>query len=83
MNIVPMLFYICCSSPSLLTVRPQRRQKQQHAEMMRAMKKGDEIVTVGGLYGTVRKIEDDWVEVEIAPAPASAGSVPSPPSPPS
>ena len=50
-----------------LAVRPQRRQKAQHAEMMRAMKKGDEVVTVGGMFGTVRKMGDDWVELEIAP----------------
>lgn len=69
MNILPMLFYILLFVAIFyfLAVRPQRRQKTQHAAMMRAMKKGDEIVTVGGLYGTVRKIGDDWVEVEIAP----------------
>jgi preprotein translocase subunit YajC len=50
-----------------LAVRPQRRQKAQHQEMMRAIKKGDEIVTVGGMFGTVRKLGDDWVEIEVAP----------------
>ncbi len=51
----------------VLAVRPQRRQRAQHAEMMAAMKKGDEVVTVGGLYGTVRRIGSDWVELQIAP----------------
>ena len=50
-----------------LAVRPQRRQKAQHKEMLEAMKKGDEVVTVGGMYGTVRKIGDDWVDLDIAP----------------
>jgi preprotein translocase subunit YajC len=49
-----------------LAIRPQRRQKQAHAEMERMLKKGDEVVTVGGLFGTVSRISDDWVELEIA-----------------
>jgi preprotein translocase subunit YajC len=51
----------------MLAVRPQRKQRQKHSEMIQNMKKGDEIVTVGGLFGTVRRIGPDWVEVEIAP----------------
>jgi len=49
-----------------LAIRPQRRQRQQHAEMVGMLKKGDEIVTIGGMYGTVTAIGDDWVELEIA-----------------
>jgi preprotein translocase subunit YajC len=49
-----------------LAIRPQRRQKAQHDEMTRMLKKGDEIVTIGGMYGTVTRIGDDWVELEIA-----------------
>jgi preprotein translocase subunit YajC len=49
-----------------LAIRPQRRQRQQHAEMVRMLKKGDEIVTIGGMFGTVTGIGDDWVELEIA-----------------
>jgi preprotein translocase subunit YajC len=50
----------------LLAVRPQRRQRRAHQEMVSMLKKGDEIVTIGGLFGTVRKIGPDWVELEIA-----------------
>jgi preprotein translocase subunit YajC len=50
-----------------LAVRPQRRQKAQHAEMMSMVKRGDEVVTIGGMYGTVKKVGPDWVLVEIAP----------------
>ena len=66
---VMMIFYVLLFVAIFyfLAVRPQRRQKAQHAEMMRAMKKGDEVVTVGGMFGTVRKMGDDWVELEIAP----------------
>ncbi len=49
-----------------LAIRPQRRQRQQHAEMVSMLKKGDDVLTIGGMYGTVSAIGDDWVELEIA-----------------
>jgi len=49
-----------------LAIRPQRRQKQQHAEMVSMLKKGDEVVTTGGTFGTISAIGDDWVELEVA-----------------
>ena len=49
-----------------LAIRPQRRQRQAHSEMVTMLKKGDEVVTIGGIFGTVTKIGDDWVELEIA-----------------
>ena len=49
-----------------LAIRPQRRQKQAHAQMERMLKKGDEVVTIGGQFGTVSRIGDDWVELEVA-----------------
>jgi preprotein translocase subunit YajC len=49
-----------------LAIRPQRRQKQQHSQMVQMLKRGDEVVTIGGMFGTVTKIGDDWVELEIA-----------------
>ena len=49
-----------------LAIRPQRRQKQQHQEMVTMLKKGDEIVTIGGMFGTITGIGDDWIELEVA-----------------
>jgi len=49
-----------------LAIRPQRRQRQAHSQMVTMLKKGDEVVTIGGLFGTVTRIGDDWVELEIA-----------------
>jgi preprotein translocase subunit YajC len=51
----------------LLLIRPaQRRQKQQQA-VLSSIEVGDEIVTAGGLYGTVTALDDDEVHAEIAP----------------
>jgi preprotein translocase subunit YajC len=49
-----------------LAIRPQRRQRQQHAEMVSMLKRGDEVVTIGGMFGTITAIGDDWVELEVA-----------------
>ena len=50
-----------------LMIRPQQKRRRATESMQRAMGPGDEIVTVGGLYGTVVDINDDVVTLEIAP----------------
>jgi preprotein translocase subunit YajC len=45
---------------------PQRRRASTHTEMQDSLAPGDEIITAGGLHGTVVAIEDDVLEVEIA-----------------
>ena len=51
----------------LFLIRPQRRRQVDQARMQSALATGDEILTAGGVYGTVRAMEDEVVEVEIAP----------------
>ena len=51
----------------LFLIRPQRRRQVEQARMQDALAEGDEILTAGGIYGTVRGIEDEVVQVEIAP----------------
>jgi preprotein translocase subunit YajC len=48
-------------------VRPQRRRQQQQNEMVSQLEEGVEILTAGGVYGTVRTVGDDELTVEIAP----------------
>jgi len=50
-----------------LLFRPQQKQRKQHNEMLKALKKGDKIVTSGGIYGEVTGIENNAVTIEIAP----------------
>jgi preprotein translocase subunit YajC len=51
----------------LLLIRPQRRKQAAQAEMQGVVAPGDEILTAGGIHGTVRDVEDEIVHVEIAP----------------
>ena len=50
-----------------LLVRPQRKRSQAQLIMQDNLRKGDEIITAGGLHGTVISIEDDVLEIELAP----------------
>jgi preprotein translocase subunit YajC len=51
----------------LLLIRPQRRKQQEQQDLLSNLQIGDEIVTAGGIYGTVSEVDDDDVTVEIAP----------------
>jgi preprotein translocase subunit YajC len=45
-----------------LLIRPQQKQRKQHEESLNALKKGDEIVTSGGIVGRVIRIEETFVD---------------------
>ena len=49
-----------------LMIRPQQKRAKLHREMVSALKKGDQVITQGGLIGKVSTVRDDEVEVEIA-----------------
>jgi len=49
-----------------IAIRPQRKQRQKHFDLVSMLKKGDEVVTVGGMYGIVRKVGNEYVEIEVA-----------------
>lgn len=49
-----------------LMIRPQQRRAKEHAARLAATKKGDTVVTAGGIVGKVTRVEDAHVEVEIA-----------------
>ena len=49
-----------------LMIRPQLRQQKAHREKVAGLKKGDEVVTAGGLVGRITKVEDQFVELELA-----------------
>ena len=50
-----------------LILRPQQRRMKQHQEMVKALRRGDTVVTNGGLVGKVTKVVDDnHIEIEIS-----------------
>jgi preprotein translocase subunit YajC len=50
----------------LLWIRPQAQRAKAHRATIEAVKKGDDVITAGGIRGRVTKVSDDEAEVEIA-----------------
>lgn len=51
----------------LLIIRPQQKQQKAHKALIEALRRGDQVVTQGGIVGKVSKVgEDNMIEVEIA-----------------
>ena len=49
-----------------LLIRPQRAGARRQQALLASLQPGDEIVSAGGLYGVIRSLDDDDLEVEIA-----------------
>jgi len=61
-----LLFVAMAAIFYFLILRPQQRAKRAKAELMTALSEGSEILTVGGIYGTVVALRDDDMDLEIA-----------------
>ena len=49
-----------------MAIRPQQRQRKAHQALLSSLKKGDRIITAAGIYGTVKRVEESIVVVEVA-----------------
>ena len=47
-------------------IRPQRKRQKQHEGLISSIGRGDQIVTIGGFFGTVREVRDDTFLIELA-----------------
>lgn len=48
-----------------LLIRPQQKKQRQRSSMLNALKKGDKVVTIGGLHGTIETITDDTIVLKV------------------
>jgi preprotein translocase subunit YajC len=68
MNAGPLIFLAAMAAVIwFLLIRPQRQRQAAHRELISELRRDDEVVTAGGIFGTVRSIADDHVMLEIAP----------------
>jgi preprotein translocase subunit YajC len=67
MEIALIYFAVLALAFFLLIVRPQRRRAQAHRQFVATLSVGDEVMTTGGVLGKVRSLDDEVVELEIAP----------------
>jgi len=64
--IIYLLVFVVIAFMLYTTYSQQRRAKRNQEQLQRMVKKGDEVLTVGGMFGTVRKVGDDYVVLEVA-----------------
>ncbi|HLF70090.1 MAG TPA: preprotein translocase subunit YajC [Actinomycetota bacterium] len=51
----------------MVLIRPQQRRLKQHQSLVSSIGVGDEVVTIGGMFGTVHQLDDTTVTLEVAP----------------
>ena len=59
---IGLLFFIFY----FLIIRPQKRKQAEHHSMVQALKKNDEVITIGGIHGTVIGVKDKSVILRVA-----------------
>jgi len=62
---VPM-FVIMIGIFYFLLIRPQQKKAKEHRSLLDALKKGDSVITAGGIYGKVTTVDENIVNLEIA-----------------
>ena len=49
-----------------LLIRPQQKKAKEHKALLEALKKGDQVITAGGMHGKISAVEDNVVTIEVA-----------------
>ena len=49
----------------LMMIRPEKKRRKKEKEMLDALKRGDRICTIGGIYGTIMEIKDDTITLSV------------------
>jgi len=60
-------FAVLIAAFYLLLIRPQMKRQKEQSALMASLVVGDSVITIGGMYGTIKELEDDRVSLEIAP----------------
>ena len=67
MNLPPEIFLIAMFVLMYsLLIRPQQKRAKDHKNLLKALKKGDEVVTNGGVVGKITSVEESFAALEIA-----------------
>jgi preprotein translocase subunit YajC len=67
MEVALVYFALLALAFFFLIVRPQRRRVTQHRAFVSSLELGADVITTGGIYGTIRALRGDAVELEVAP----------------
>ena len=67
MNLPPEIFLVAMFVLMyFLLIRPQQKRAKDHKTLLKALKKGDEVVTNGGIVGKVNSVDESFAVLEIA-----------------
>lgn len=64
MNLVPLIFMFAIFY--FLLIRPQQKKAKDHRALLDSLKKGDQVITAGGMHGKVTSLDGDIVTLEVA-----------------
>lgn len=64
-GLIPLVFMFAIFY--FLLIRPQQKKAKEHRALLEALKRGDQVVTAGGMHGKVTALDDQVVTLEIAP----------------
>ena len=63
-QIIPLVFMFAIFY--FLLIRPQQKKAKEHKALLESMKKGDNVITAGGVHGKVTAVDNDLVTLEVA-----------------
>ena len=67
MNLPPEIFLIAMFVLMyFLLIRPQQKRAKDHKNLLKALKKGDEVVTNGGVIGKITAVDESFAEIEVS-----------------
>ena len=66
-SIVPLIIFLVLIFGMfyLLIMRPQRRKQKEHQELMTELRRGDKVITAGGIYGVIESISEESVVIKV------------------
>lgn len=65
-GLLPLLLIIAVFY--LLLIRPQQKRAREHRELVSSVGVGDRVVTIGGVHGTVRSVDEETIRLEVGPS---------------
>jgi len=66
-SIIPLIIFLVLIFGMfyLLIIRPQRRRQKEHQDLMTELRRGDKVITAGGIYGVIETVSDDSVVIKV------------------
>ena len=66
-SIVPMLIFLALIFGVFyfLMIRPQRKRQKDHEQLVQELRKGDKVITAGGIYGQIESLDQDSIVLKI------------------